>query len=162
MRSFEDTTSIRKQFDESEETENEETVVEEEEEEEMEMEVKEPFSYKQTLIKFWNKEDNWNKEEVLAIIWIIRLFMALPLGLFVGLCKIPVILGQVVFVLISSKYPVTFLTNRLAIDPVEIVNDPRRIIKHGSITVHMLFIVCSIGSRVFLGLKQMEASSSPQ
>lgn len=119
------------------------------------------LSYSRIVSKFMERERNWNKQEMLALIWVIRLFLALICGLFVGACQIPTIAGGLAFVFMCHKVPVGLIRNRVGVNPVKVINDPYKLVKYGTVTVYMLFLFCAISIRLFLGLQDMKARPSP-
>ena len=142
-----------------EEYEYEQDQTEEESDDEPDLTFK--LSYSKVITKFLDRERKWNEQEILALIWMIRLFMALVFGLFVGLCQIPTLVGALAFVFMCHKVPSGLIKNRVGVIPAVIVKDPRKLVKYGTMTVYMLFISCAISVRLFVGLQMMDASRSP-
>ena len=97
---------------------------------------------------FLGRQGEWEVIDILKLVWMIRLCMAPVFGFVSGFCRIPTVVGQILFVWLCSKIPTMIILRRTGVDPYALVGNPARFMRYGTISVYLTFIVCSIGGRV--------------
>lgn len=105
-------------------------------------------SYRQCLRDFHAGKVDWSPKDILRLVWMIRMLMALVIGFFIGICRIPTIIGQIGFVWLCSRIPTRLISMQTGVDAYATVNDPVKFMKSGTITVYMTFILTAIGGRI--------------
>ena len=106
------------------------------------------MSYLECFRAFCDRQGEWEVIDILKIVWMIRLCMAPVFGFVSGFCRIPTVVGQILFVWLCSKIPTMIILRRTGVDPYALVGNPARFMRYGTISVYLTFIVCSIGGRV--------------
>lgn len=127
----------------------EETVTEEEDDDYDKPIPYEPRrSYRQCIRDFHAGKGDWSPKDILRLVWMIRMLMALVIGFFFGICRVPTIIGQIGFVWLCSRIPTRLISRQTGVDAYATVNDPVKFMKSGTITVYMTFILTAIGGRI--------------
>ena len=63
------------------------------------------MSYLECFRAFCDRQGEWEVVDILKLVWMIRLCMAPVFGFVSGFCRIPTVVGQILFVWLCSKIP---------------------------------------------------------
>ena len=134
--------------DQESEGEEEENGTDSDEEQEVEEDEDDEMSYAECWRAFKSGCKQWSEQNMLSLIWVIRILMAPICGLVSGFCRIPILMGQILFVYGCTALPSYLLKSRTGVDVKEVVQNPAKLMKTGTTIVYFVFILCSIIGRI--------------